>query len=101
MVGSANSSNSVRLVEVARDAGADAAYLVDDCDRIDVSWLTGVTTVGVTSGASVPDELVRGVLTRLASHGYTDVEEVESVRETVVFALPRDLATHRRSRVGA
>src|SRR5580698_11108122 len=68
VVGSTNSSNSVRLVEVARDAGAPAAYLVDDASAVEPDWLEGVTTVGVTSGASVPEELVAGVLDRLVEH---------------------------------
>ena len=91
VVGSLNSSNSVRLVEVARDAGARAAYLVDDASGIDPSWLDGVSTVGVTSGASVPEDLVAGVLARLADSGFTDVEEVEAVKERMVFGLPREL----------
>jgi 4-hydroxy-3-methylbut-2-enyl diphosphate reductase len=91
VVGSTNSSNSVRLVEVARDAGARAAYLVDDASGIDPAWLEGVTTVGVTSGASVPEDLVAGVLTRLADSGFNDVEEVEAVHERMVFGLPREL----------
>jgi 4-hydroxy-3-methylbut-2-enyl diphosphate reductase len=91
VVGSTNSSNSVRLVEVARDAGARAAYLVDDATGIDQAWLDGVTTVGVTSGASVPEDLVAGVLTRLADSGFADVEEVEAVHERMVFGLPREL----------
>jgi 4-hydroxy-3-methylbut-2-en-1-yl diphosphate reductase len=91
VVGSTNSSNSVRLVEVARDAGADAAYLVDDASGIDQSWLDGASTVGVTSGASVPEDLVAGVLARLAESGFADVEEVEAVRERMVFGLPREL----------
>jgi 4-hydroxy-3-methylbut-2-en-1-yl diphosphate reductase len=91
VVGSLNSSNSVRLVEVARDAGARAAYLVDDATGIQQAWLDGVTTVGVTSGASVPEDLVAGVLTRLADSGFSDVEEVEAVEERMVFGLPREL----------
>jgi 4-hydroxy-3-methylbut-2-enyl diphosphate reductase len=91
VVGSLNSSNSVRLVEVARDAGARAAYLVDDASGIDPSWLDGVSTVGVTSGASVPEDLVAGVLAQLADSGFTDVEEVEAVQERMVFGLPREL----------
>ena len=91
VVGSLNSSNSVRLVEVARDAGARAAYLVDDASGIEQGWLDGVSTVGVTSGASVPEELVAGVLTMLAERGFGDVEEVEAVRERMVFGLPREL----------
>jgi 4-hydroxy-3-methylbut-2-en-1-yl diphosphate reductase len=91
VVGSTNSSNSVRLVEVARDAGADAAYLVDDASGIEQSWLDGVSTVGVTSGASVPEDLVAGVLAKLAEGGFADVEEVEAVSERMVFGLPREL----------
>src|SRR5215469_839889 len=91
VVGSTNSSNSVRLVEVARDAGARAAYLVDDATGIDLAWLDGVATVGVTSGASVPEDLVAGVLDALADSGFTDVEEVEAVHERMVFGLPREL----------
>ena len=94
VVGSTNSSNSVRLVEVARDAGAPAAYLVDDASAVEPGWLEGVTTVGVTSGASVPEDLVDGVLDRLAEHGFGDVEEVEAVKERMVFALPRELRPH-------
>ena len=91
VVGSANSSNSVRLVEVALDAGAQASYLVDDAAAIDEGWLDGVRTVGVTSGASVPEELVSGVLDWLAEHGFGDVEEVEAVEERLTFALPPEL----------
>jgi 4-hydroxy-3-methylbut-2-en-1-yl diphosphate reductase len=91
VVGSLNSSNSVRLVEVARDAGARAAYLVDDASGIDPAWLRDATTIGVTSGASVPEDLVAGVLARLADNGFTDVEEVEAVQERMVFGLPREL----------
>jgi 4-hydroxy-3-methylbut-2-en-1-yl diphosphate reductase len=91
VVGSRNSSNSVRLVEVALDAGAKAAYLVDDASDLDQSWLDGVSTVGVTSGASVPEDLVTGVLDWLAGSGFGDVQEVETVRERTVFALPHEL----------
>jgi 4-hydroxy-3-methylbut-2-en-1-yl diphosphate reductase len=94
VVGSTNSSNSVRLVEVARDAGAPAAYLVDDASAIDQAWLDGIATIGVTSGASVPEDLVAGVLGRLAEGGFADVEEVEAVQERMVFALPRELRQH-------
>jgi 4-hydroxy-3-methylbut-2-en-1-yl diphosphate reductase len=91
VVGSPNSSNSVRLVEVAKDHGAPAAYLVDDAGEVDESWLDGVTTVGVTSGASVPEELVAAVLGKLADCGFDAVEEVEAVEEHMTFALPREL----------
>jgi 4-hydroxy-3-methylbut-2-enyl diphosphate reductase len=91
VVGSRNSSNSVRLVEVALDAGADSAYLVDDAGEIDETWLAGVGTVGVTSGASVPEDLVHGVLAWLAERGYGDVQEVESAKESLLFALPPEL----------
>ncbi|MFI0481007.1 4-hydroxy-3-methylbut-2-enyl diphosphate reductase [Actinomadura sp. 9N215] len=91
VVGSANSSNSVRLVEVAKEHGAAAAYLVDQAQEIEESWLEGVGTVGVTSGASVPDEPVQGVLDWLAERGFDDVQDVELVKETMHFALPREL----------
>jgi 4-hydroxy-3-methylbut-2-enyl diphosphate reductase len=91
VVGSTNSSNSVRLVEVALDAGARSAYLVDDAAGIDPAWLESVTTVGVSSGASVPEDLVDGVLESLAESGFADVEEIEAVKERMVFALPREL----------
>ncbi len=91
VVGSTNSSNSVRLVEVALDAGAPTAQLVDFDHEIDDSWLDGVSTVGVTSGASVPEELVQGVLAHLAERGFGDVEEVVATTETLTFALPKEL----------
>jgi 4-hydroxy-3-methylbut-2-enyl diphosphate reductase len=91
VVGSANSSNSVRLVEVALDAGAPAAYLVEDATAIDPAWLDGVRTVGVTSGASVPEELVSGVLEWLAGRDFGTVEDVEAVEERLVFAPPPEL----------
>jgi len=91
VVGSRNSSNSVRLVEVAKDAGAGAAYLIDDAGELDERWLGAATTVGVTSGASVPEELVAGVLGKLAALGFDEVEEVEAVKEKMSFQLPREL----------
>ncbi len=96
VVGSRNSSNSVRLVEVALGAGSAAAYLVDYADDIDPDWLDGVTSVGVTSGASVPEILVRGVLDRLAEHGFDTVQPVTTANETLVFALPREIRAARR-----
>ncbi len=95
VVGSQNSSNSVRLVEVAKDSGAAAAYLVDDASEIDEGWLDGVSTVGLTSGASVPEELVDGVLGWLAERGFNSVEEVETVKERMSFALPREIRPPR------
>ena len=91
VVGSTNSSNSVRLVEVALQAGARDAHLVDYAKEIDLGWLEGVSTVGITSGASVPEVLVRGVVELLAEHGYHDVETVRTAEETITFALPREL----------
>jgi 4-hydroxy-3-methylbut-2-enyl diphosphate reductase len=96
VVGSTNSSNSVRLVEVALDSGAAASYLVDDIGHIDEAWLDGVKTVGVTSGASVPESLVGDVIGWLAERGYADVEEVTAAEERLVFALPRELRSDRR-----
>jgi 4-hydroxy-3-methylbut-2-enyl diphosphate reductase len=98
VVGSRNSSNSVRLVEVALSAGAGAGYLIDFAREIDESWLEGVSTVGVTSGASVPEVLVRGVLDYLAERGWGQVEEVTTAEETLTFALPRELRPSRAAR---
>ena len=91
VVGSRNSSNSVRLVEVALQAGASASHLVDHAGEIDESWLEGVTTVGVTSGASVPEILVGEVLHWLADRGWADVEEITTANEKLTFSLPREL----------
>ena len=95
VVGSRNSSNSVRLVEVALGAGSDASYLVDYAEDIDPAWFDGVTTIGVTSGASVPEILVKGVLERLAEYGYGTVQPVTTANETLVFALPREIRPPR------
>ncbi len=91
VVGSQNSSNSKRLVEVALQAGARAAHLVDYAREVDPTWLDGVTTVGVTSGASVPDILVMDLLSWLADRDFADVQEVTTANEKVSFALPREL----------
>ncbi|PFG38775.1 4-hydroxy-3-methylbut-2-enyl diphosphate reductase [Georgenia soli] len=91
VVGSANSSNSVRLVEVALEAGAGSAYRVDKADEIDPAWLEGATTVGLTSGASVPEILVRDVIDRLRSLGYSGLEEVRTATEDIMFSLPKNL----------
>ena len=95
VVGSKNSSNSVRLVEVALEAGAKTSHLVDFAKEIDESWLEGVQTVGVTCGASVPELLVREVLEFLDERGYSDVEQVTTSTETITLALPRDLRPAR------
>jgi 4-hydroxy-3-methylbut-2-enyl diphosphate reductase len=97
VVGSRNSSNSVRLVEVALQAGARAAHLVDFADEIDEAWLDGVRTVGVTSGASVPEVLVDGVLEWLAQRGFGDVEIVRSAQESITFSLPKELRRDLRA----
>jgi 4-hydroxy-3-methylbut-2-enyl diphosphate reductase len=99
VVGSTNSSNSVRLVEVALEAGARDAHLVDFAEEIDPTWLEGVATVGVTSGASVPEVLVSGVLDWLAERGYADVETVKAAEERLVFALPQELRKRRAEQV--
>jgi len=91
VVGSANSSNTVRLVEVALEAGAKAAYRVDFASEIDEVWFDGVETVGVTSGASVPEELVDEVLAYLANRDFGDVRTVQTVEEDVQFSLPAEL----------
>lgn len=95
VVGSQNSSNSKRLVEVALDAGARDSHLVDFANQIEEAWLDGVDTVGVTCGASVPELLVREVLEFLAERGYTDVEQVTTTTETIQFSLPRELRAKR------
>ncbi|MEQ4715708.1 4-hydroxy-3-methylbut-2-enyl diphosphate reductase [Nonomuraea sp. B19D2] len=96
VVGSANSSNSRRLVEVALGAGADAAYLVDGAADADERWLDGVRTVGVTSGASVPEHLVEELLDWLAARGYADVERMTLTEETLTFSLPPELRPTRK-----
>ncbi|MGN6403183.1 4-hydroxy-3-methylbut-2-enyl diphosphate reductase [Sinomonas sp.] len=91
VVGSANSSNSVRLVEVALEYGAKTAYRVDFANEVDESWFEGVATVGVTSGASVPEVLVQDVLRLAAEYGYATVEEVVTAEEDILFSLPKEL----------
>jgi 4-hydroxy-3-methylbut-2-enyl diphosphate reductase len=91
VVGSQNSSNSVRLVEVALEYGAKAAYLVDYATEVNDEWFEGVEVIGVTSGASVPEILVNDLLKYLDEHGYGDVQEVRSSEETLLFALPKEL----------
>lgn len=91
VVGSANSSNSVRLVEVALEHGAKDAHRIDFAREVDEEWFHGVSTIGVTSGASVPDLLVQDLLRLLADYGYGDVEEVRTADEDVIFSLPREL----------
>jgi 4-hydroxy-3-methylbut-2-enyl diphosphate reductase len=101
VVGSRNSSNSVRLVEVAVDAGARAGYLVDYASEISDEWLASATTVGVTSGASVPDDLVMQVLDHLAERGFTDVTEVTTADERLTFSLPQELKRDMRAAASA
>jgi 4-hydroxy-3-methylbut-2-enyl diphosphate reductase len=91
VVGSANSSNSVRLVEVALESGARAAYRVDNASEVDPAWFEGVASVGVTSGASVPDDLVQSVLDLLVSRGFPAAQEERLTEESLVFALPPEL----------
>jgi 4-hydroxy-3-methylbut-2-enyl diphosphate reductase len=91
VVGSTNSSNSVRLVEVALEYGAKTAYLVDYAAEVKAEWLTNVETIGVTSGASVPEILVNDLLKYLSTQGFDDVEEVRATEETLLFALPKEL----------
>ena len=96
VVGSTNSSNSVRLVEVALQYGAERAELVDFAREVDESWFEGVATVGVSSGASVPDVLVQEVLDLLAEYGYSDVEPVVTAEEDILFSLPKELRAKLR-----
>ena len=91
VVGSANSSNTVRLVEVALDAGAKSAYRVDDASEIEESWFDGVKTVGISSGASVPEDLVSDVLDYLDAKGFGNVSTVTTAEEDIQFSLPKEL----------
>ncbi|MEY4275840.1 MAG: hypothetical protein RIS26_303 [Actinomycetota bacterium] len=97
VVGSANSSNTVRLVEVALQAGAKAAYRIDYASEIKDEWFEGVETVGVSSGASVPEELVQEVVDALAKRGFGDVETVQTAEEDVQFSLPKELRKDLKS----
>ena len=98
VVGSRNSSNTVRLVDVALESGAKAAYRVDNAGEIDPAWLEGVSSVGVTSGASVPDELVQGVLAHLEERGFPPATEERLTEENLVFALPPELRKDLRGK---
>jgi 4-hydroxy-3-methylbut-2-enyl diphosphate reductase len=91
VVGSVNSSNSVRLVEVALEYGAKASYLIDYAEQMQDQWFEGVETIGVTSGASVPEILVTDVLKSLSEMGFKDVTEVTAAEESLLFALPPEL----------
>jgi 4-hydroxy-3-methylbut-2-enyl diphosphate reductase len=97
VVGSSNSSNSVRLVEVALEGGAKTSYRVDDASELDESWLEGVESVGVTSGASVPEDLVEGVLDYLSERGYPAARAVHTAEESLIFALPPELRKDMRA----
>jgi 4-hydroxy-3-methylbut-2-enyl diphosphate reductase len=97
VVGSTNSSNSVRLVEVALEYGAKAAYLVDYASEAKDEWLVGVETVGITSGASVPEELVQDLLKWLELHGFHDQQEVMAKQESLTFALPQNLRSELKA----
>jgi 4-hydroxy-3-methylbut-2-en-1-yl diphosphate reductase len=101
VVGSANSSNSVRLVEVALQSGANASHRIDRAREIDDTWFDGVTSVGVTSGASVPEILVRDVLDYLAGLGYETVEEVRTATEDLMFSLPHEIRADLKAREAA
>jgi 4-hydroxy-3-methylbut-2-enyl diphosphate reductase len=91
VVGSKNSSNSVRLVEVSLEYGAKAAYLIDYAEEVKDEWFDGVETIGVSSGASVPEILVKDLLAELARRGYGEVETITAMEESLLFALPPEL----------
>ncbi len=91
VVGSQNSSNSVRLAEVALEYGSKASHLIDYAEEIQDHWFEGVETIGVTSGASVPEILVKDVLATLHEHGFQDVQEVTAAEESLLFALPPEI----------
>ena len=100
VVGSGNSSNSVRLKEVALEAGAPAAHRVDDARELEEAWFTGARTVGLTSGASVPEILVREVIERLGELGFGEVEMVRTATEKMSFSLPKNLRADLRAAAG-
>ena len=91
VVGSQNSSNSVRLAEVALEYGAKVSHLVDFAQEIQEHWLNGVETIGLTSGASVPEILVKDVLAFLSERGFNDVQTITAKEETLLFSLPPEL----------
>ena len=97
VVGSKNSSNSVRLVEVALEYGAKAGYLIDYASEVKDEWFEGVETIGVSSGASVPELLVKDLLEELARRGYGDVETVAAMEEHLLFAIPPELRKDLRA----
>ena len=97
VVGSTNSSNSVRLVEVAKEYGAKQAYLIDYASEVKEEWFNGVETIGVTSGASVPELLVKELLSDLAERGFSDVKEITAMEESLLFALPPELRKDLRA----
>ncbi|WP_234996441.1 4-hydroxy-3-methylbut-2-enyl diphosphate reductase [Demequina sp. NBRC 110054] len=101
VVGSANSSNSVRLVEVALQGGAKSSYRIDRAAELEDAWFDGVESVGVTSGASVPEILVRDVLDALAARGYETVEEVRTATEDLMFSLPREIRADLKAKEAA
>jgi 4-hydroxy-3-methylbut-2-enyl diphosphate reductase len=89
VIGAANSSNSVRLKEVAERSGAQAAYLIASADTIDWSWFDGVGTLGLTAGASAPETLVQGVIAACRARFEVNVREVVTAQEDVIFRIPR------------
>jgi 4-hydroxy-3-methylbut-2-en-1-yl diphosphate reductase len=91
VVGSTNSSNSVRLVEVSKEYGAKAAYLIDYAAELKDEWFEGVETIGVSSGASVPEILVDDLLKELAQRGFDDLETVTAMEEHLLFSMPPEL----------
>src|SRR5580704_6913511 len=94
VIGSRNSSNSQRLVEVASDCGAPA-HLIDNAGELDERWLDGARTVGITSGASAPESLVKELVDVFRARGITDISELEVTRDDVRFMLPKTIrATH-------
>jgi 4-hydroxy-3-methylbut-2-enyl diphosphate reductase len=97
VVGSTNSSNSVRLVEVALESGTKASYLIDYASQVQDEWFTGVNTIGVTSGASVPEILVEDLLVELKKRGFGDVEVVTKMEEHLLFSLPVELRKDLRA----
>jgi 4-hydroxy-3-methylbut-2-enyl diphosphate reductase len=100
VVGASNSSNSNRLRDLGDEMGVPS-YLIADASEMDPTWISSASIVGVTAGASAPEELVQGLVKRLQDYGDVTVEKLKGVKENVVFKLPREVTVSSKPIVGA